>query len=60
MNVIKELAWCVVTIVTICLITVALLLLGAAIPEKTEQKYEKVINCLPTGKGFYACKTEWI
>jgi hypothetical protein len=46
--------------VTICAVAVSLLFLGAHLAEKSEQHREKVINCLPTGKGFYACKTEWI
>lgn len=47
--------------VVILIVTISLLMLGAALGEeiKAEPK-EKVINCLPTGKGFYACKTDWI
>ena len=60
MQTIKQIAWCVGFILTVCAVTVGLLALGAYLDASTQQETDKVLTCSPKGKGFYNCKAEYI
>ena len=57
----KSLLFCVIFFVSVCAVTVGLLVLGAWMGEEvTAEKKEKVITCEQGSKGFYKCKAEFI
>lgn len=61
MKFLKEIAWCVATMLGIVIVTLLLLMLGAALGEEVKPTpKEKIITCEPVGKGWSKCKTEWI
>jgi len=61
MKFLKEIAWCVATMLGIVIVTLLLLMLGAALGEEVKPTpKEKIITCTPKGNGFYKCKSEFI
>ena len=61
----KSLLFCVIFSVSICAVTIGLLVLGAWLDASATDtdviiKREKVIECQPTAKGWYKCQTTWV
>jgi hypothetical protein len=61
MKIIRDIAWCVSTMVLICIVTICLLLLGVCLGEGVKPTpKEQVTTCVPSGRGFYKCTKEFI
>jgi len=61
----KEVFYSMIFMLGVAVVAICLLFLGAWLdaglePDQVIIKKEKVVECQPTSKGWYVCKTEWI